>query len=103
MNPLDAEPDSSSRALVDFLQGRRSSADGPRVAVLSADPNRLTPGLRTIGNARVALHMDEPGEWNVEIEQGRVGIFGARSRTTIYGEPDLLQGVLNGSGSGGEA
>jgi pimeloyl-ACP methyl ester carboxylesterase len=103
MNPLDVEPDSSSRALVDFLQGRRDGADGPRLAVLSADPNKLTPGLRTMGNARVALHMDEPGQWNVEIEQGRVGIFGARSRTTIYGEPDLLEAVIKGSASGVEA
>src|SRR4030088_877403 len=103
MNPLDVEPDSSSRALVDFLQGRRTGAEGPRGAVLSADPNKLTPGLRTIGNARVALHMDGPGLWNVEIEQGRVGTFGARSRTTIYGQPDLLEAVIKGSASGVEA
>jgi pimeloyl-ACP methyl ester carboxylesterase len=103
MSPVDVEPDSSSRALVDFLQGRRTGADGPRVAVLSADPNKLTPGLRTIGSARVALHMDGPGLWNVEIEQGRVGIFGARSRTTIYGHPDLLEAVIKGSASGVEA
>src|ERR1700736_1244631 len=103
MNPLDVEVDSNSRALVDFIQGGRAGADGPRVAVLSADPNKLTPGLRIVGNARVALHMDGPGQWNVEIEQGRVGIFGARSRTTIYGEPDLLEAVIKGSASGVEA
>jgi pimeloyl-ACP methyl ester carboxylesterase len=103
MNPLDVEAGSSSRALVDFLQGRRTDADGPRLAVLSADPNKLTPGVRAIGNARVSLHMDGPGRWNVEIEQGRVGIFGARSRTTIYGEPDLLEAVIKGSASGVEA
>src|SRR6202171_4330837 len=103
MNQLDVEPGSSSRALVDFLQGRRSRPGGPRLAVLAGHPDKLMPGVRAIGNARVALHMDGPGRWNVEIEQGRLGIFGARSKTTIYGEPDLLEAVIKGSASGVEA
>ena len=102
MKQPDVEPDSNSQALVDFLQGHRSD-DGPRETVLTSDPGSLTPGLRVMGNARVALHMDGPGQWNVEIQQGRVGLFGAQARTAIYGEPDLLEAIIKGSASGVEA
>jgi len=103
MNPLDVQPDSSSQALVDFLQGRRGEDDGARHADLTLDRRSLTPGLRTMGDAQVALHMDGPDHWSVEIQQGRVGLFGARARTAIYGEPDLLEAIIKGSASGVEA
>jgi len=51
----------------------------------------------------VALHMEGPDQWNVEIQHGRVGLFGARARTAIYGEPDLLEAIIKGSASGVEA
>jgi pimeloyl-ACP methyl ester carboxylesterase len=56
-----------------------------------------------MGDAQVALHMDGPDHWRVEIQQGRVGLFGARARTAIYGEPDLLEAIIKGSASGVEA
>ena len=94
MNPLDVQADSNSKALVDFLQGRRGGDDGVRRADLLLDRGSLTPGLRTMGDARVLLHMDGPDQWSVEIQQGRVGLFGAQSRTAIYGEPDLLEAII---------
>jgi pimeloyl-ACP methyl ester carboxylesterase len=102
MNSLNVLPDPSSQALVEFFQGRRGD-DGPQTAVLTSDAQSLTPGLRTVGDAQVALHMDGPNEWNVEIRQGRVGLFGARSRTSVYGEPAVLEAVIKGSASGVEA
>jgi pimeloyl-ACP methyl ester carboxylesterase len=103
MNPLDVQPDSSSQALVDFLQGRRGEDDGRRHADRTVDRGSLTLGLRTMGDAQVALHMDGPDHWSVEIQQGRVGLFGVRARTAIYGEPDLLEAIIKGSASGVEA
>lgn len=104
MNLLNVPPpDSNSRALVDFLQGRRSGEEGPREALLTSDFGGLTPGLRSMGDVQVALHMDGDDEWNVEIRQGRVGVFGARARTAIYGEPDLLEAIIKGTESGVEA
>jgi pimeloyl-ACP methyl ester carboxylesterase len=76
---------------------------GRRYADLTVDRGSLTPGLRTMGDAQVALHMDGPDHWSVEIQQGRVGLFGARARTAIYGEPDLLEAIIKGSASGVEA
>jgi pimeloyl-ACP methyl ester carboxylesterase len=103
MNPLYVKPDSNSQALIDFLQGRRGANDGPRHADLTLPRGSLTPGLRTMGDARVALHMDGPDRWSVEIQQGRVGPFGASACTAIYGEPDLLEAIIKGSASGVEA
>jgi pimeloyl-ACP methyl ester carboxylesterase len=103
MNPLDVQADSNSKALVDFLQGRRGGDDGARRADLVLDRGSLTPGLRTMGDARVLLHMDGRDQWSVEIQQGRVGLFGAQARTAIYGEPDLLEAIIKGSASGVEA
>ena len=102
MNSLNVLTDPNSQALVDFFQGHGGD-DGPQSAVLTSDARSLKPGLRTVGDAQVALHMDGPNEWNVEIRQGRVGLFGARARTTIYGEPPLLEAVIKGSASGVEA
>jgi pimeloyl-ACP methyl ester carboxylesterase len=102
MSALDVPVDQNSQALVDFLQGHRGD-DGPHSAVLTSDHQSLTPGLRTMGDTQVALHMDGPNEWNVQIRQGRVGLFGARARTTIYGDPALLEAVIKGSASGVQA
>ena len=98
----DVEPNSNSQALVDFFQGHNGN-DSPRSAVLTSDTQSLTPGLRTVGDAQVALHMDRPNEWNVEIRHGRVGLFGAKARTSVYGKPALLEAVIKGSASGVEA
>jgi pimeloyl-ACP methyl ester carboxylesterase len=103
MNPFDVPTDSSSQALVDFLQGRRGTDGARRHADLTLGRGSLTPGLRTMGDAKVALHMDGPEQWSVKIQQGRLGLFGARARTAIYGEPDLLEAIIKGSASGVEA
>jgi pimeloyl-ACP methyl ester carboxylesterase len=102
MNAVNVQPDPDSQALVDFLQGHQGG-DGPHSAVLSSDAHSLRPGLRTVGGAQVELHMDGPNGWNVEIRQGRVGLFGARARTSVHGEPALLEAVIKGSTSGVEA
>jgi pimeloyl-ACP methyl ester carboxylesterase len=102
MNALYVQQKRNSQALVDFLQGHRGD-DSPRGAVLTSDTHSLTAGLRALGDTQVALRMDGPNGWNVEIRQGRLGLFGARSRTSVYGEPALLEAVIRGSTSGVEA
>ena len=102
MNSLNVQTDPNSQSLVDFFQGHRGD-HGPHSAVLTSDAHSLTPGLRTVGDAQVALHMDGPNEWNVSIRHGRVGLFGARAHTSVHGEPELLEAVIKGSVSGVEA
>jgi len=104
MNALNAPTDPGSEALLDFLQGRRSS--GPtasRKAVLSAGLDGLHPGIRTFGDVQVELHMTGEDAWSVEIRGGRVGLFGARSKTEIHGDPEILEAVIKGNRSGVEA
>jgi pimeloyl-ACP methyl ester carboxylesterase len=70
--------------------------------VLTPDAHSV-PGMRGPGAPRVALRMDGPDAWSVEIEQGRVGLFGARAHTRIFGRPEILEGVIKGAVSGVEA
>ncbi|MGI8609882.1 MAG: alpha/beta fold hydrolase [Candidatus Dormibacteria bacterium] len=101
MNAANAAPDPGSKALLDFLEGRGTAAAGQR-AVLTPDL-RNVPGIRGAGAPRVALRMDGPDAWSVEIEQGRVGLLGARSNTRIYGRPEVLEAIIKGTASGVEA
>ncbi len=102
MNALNVPADSNSDALVDFLEGRRGEDAGRRRTVLTSS-RWLAPGLRDIAGAQVELIMDGPDRWSVEITHGNVGLFGARSRTQIHGQPDLLEAIIKGTASGVEA
>jgi pimeloyl-ACP methyl ester carboxylesterase len=101
MNVPHVAADPSSKALLEFLEGRAGAARGKR-AILSPDV-RSVPGMRGGGAPRVALVMDGDDTWSVEIEQGRMGLFGSGSSTTIHGRPELLEGVIKGQVSGVEA
>ena len=101
MNAAIDAPDAGSRALLDFLEGRGGATRGQR-AVLTPDL-RGAPGIRGSGAPRVALRMDRPDSWSVEIEQGRVGFAGASSNTSIHGRPEVLEAIINGTASGVEA
>ena len=101
MNTPLVAPDPGSKALLDFLEGRGGATRGQR-AVLVPDL-RNVPGIRGSGTPRVALRMDGPDTWSVEIEQGRVGFLGTTSATRIYGRPEVLEAVIKGTASGVEA
>src|SRR5258708_13554859 len=102
MNSLNVSADSKADALVDFLEGRRGEEGGRRRALLTSSRS-LAPGLRDMAGAQVELVVDGLDRWSVEIPQGSVGLFGARSRTEIHGEPELLESIIKGTASGVEA
>src|ERR1700737_281797 len=102
MNSSDVQTDQNAQALVNFFEGHPGDG-GSHSVVLTSDHQYLRPGLRSSGDTQVALHMDGANEWKVEIRHGRVGLFGARSRTIIYGDPALLEAVIKGSVSGVKA
>lgn len=101
MNEANVAPDPGARALLEFLEGRAGAARGKR-AVLTPDLANAR-GIRRSGTPRVALRMDGVDAWSVEIEGGRVGLFGSNSGTRIHGRPEVLERVIKGSASGVEA
>ncbi|GAC1332170.1 MAG: hypothetical protein NVSMB17_10980 [Candidatus Dormibacteria bacterium] len=101
MNTARVTTDPAASALLEFLEGRVGAAPGKR-AILTPDVANV-PGMRASGSPRVALRMDGEDSWCVEIEDGRVGLFGPSANTRIIGRPEVLEAVIKGTSSGVEA
>ncbi|MEA2646824.1 MAG: hypothetical protein QOE92_1907 [Chloroflexota bacterium] len=47
--------------------------------------------------------MESDSDWIVEIQEGRVGLFGRGSQTHLHGDPEVLESIIKGTISGVEA
>jgi pimeloyl-ACP methyl ester carboxylesterase len=95
LNALNNADDAGADGLIEFLEGKSGNSRSGRAM--------LRPGVQAFDDVEVALKMDADDAWSVEIQEGRVGLFGRGSRTQIFGDPEILEAIIKGTESGIEA
>jgi pimeloyl-ACP methyl ester carboxylesterase len=95
LNAQFADAADDAEGLIELLEGKGRSSTSRRAV--------LKPGVQAFDDVEVALRMDADNAWSVEINQGRLGIFGRGSSTQIFGDPEILEAIIKGTESGIEA